>query len=665
MCNKRRTFIKNNSINKYFHQARVWFIPFIIWIFIIGCDMDHHPMQQSESFINGYPELETAITHRYYRELLLWIDHDDKHTARLARRAITKTEPDDLEEYIQLGIDHDEPETWYMVSLRPINELQVANLLDRFKIGDIRSDAVCQVFRQLGMLDVAEELSQMGEILRNSYHCSLALGVILSRQKVNELMVREVLNIAFGAEDRQVRKHLLYGLFRSPLNRPEPGSLLQEELAEFYRLTGMWYSPAEDEMLVRIVGKEVLGMVMMKYTDAELREHVQLSVELAANLVHFDGIDVPFGIVRRLLNHRNLHVAVQTLVSLANISPLQQDLVNYVEKEITGRTRNHEIFASSLNLLQVNGSDISRYKNRLDFTLSENPYLADRLFPLYRQILSHTEFMDLIRENINMGGIRGYHAFQALIPVFVDYFEEDGFIAEIRDMVLEQLERGDRSVVHALERFLQNEFIIRPDDFDLMYDFFQNFLKNGEYENAGVLVDVLRFHAPNDFDGSFEIPEKGVKAPDWERLYNLGINPYWILETNRGKIEIRLDPLTAPFTVSSIDSLTRSGKYDGVPFHRVIANFVVQGGDFDRMDGFGGPAYRLPTEPSFVTFSRGSVGVASSGTDTEGSQFFITLNPTPHLDGFYTRFGEVVRGLDVADRIQIGDRVVRARIDIR
>jgi cyclophilin family peptidyl-prolyl cis-trans isomerase len=665
MCNKRRTFVKNNSASKFFHKARVWFILLISGFLLSSCNTEFHPVRQSQSFTQGYPELESAIINREYDELVTWIDHDDKNTAGLARRAITKSEPENLEAFIQLGIDRDDPETWHMVSLRPLEEAQVSGLLDKFKNGDIRSDAVCQVFRQLGMLEVAEELSQMDEIMRNSTHCSMAIGVILSRQKVNELTVRDILNIALTASDRHIRKHLLYGLYRSPLNRPEPGSLLQEELAEFYRLTGMRYNPEEDEMLVRIIGKNVLGMVMMKYPDVELREHVQLSVELAANLVHFAGNDIPFGIVRRLLNHHNPHVTVQALISLTNISPLPHRIVNYVEREILQRTRNHEIFAASLHLLIENGTDIKKYKNRIDFALSENPYLAGRFFPLYRQILSHQEFMDFIRENVNMGGIRGYHAFQSLIPVFVDHYEEAGFIEEIRKMVLEQLERGDRSVVHALERFLQNEFIISGDDFKLIYDYFLGFLENGEYENAGVLVDVLRFHAPDEFEGSFELPRIEMREPDWGRLYELGTTPYWILETNRGRIDIRLDPLTAPFTVSSIDSLTRAGKYDGVPFHRVIANFVIQGGDFDRMDGFGGPGYRLPTEPSFETFSRGSVGVASTGTDTEGSQFFITLNPTPHLDGFYTRLGEVVRGLDVADRIQIGDRVVQARIAIR
>ncbi|PKD45326.1 peptidylprolyl isomerase [Rhodohalobacter barkolensis] len=142
----------------------------------------------------------------------------------------------------------------------------------------------------------------------------------------------------------------------------------------------------------------------------------------------------------------------------------------------------------------------------------------------------------------------------------------------------------------------------------------------------------------------------------------MGTRPFWELKTEKGTIVVRLDPLSAPFTVSSIDSLTRAGLYDDVVFHRVVRNFVAQGGDFDRKDGFGGPDYRIPTEPSFETFERGMAGIASSGTDTEGSQFFFMHRWSPHLDGHYTNFGEVTRGIDVLDNLQVGDRVLEAAI---
>ena len=129
------------------------------------------------------------------------------------------------------------------------------------------------------------------------------------------------------------------------------------------------------------------------------------------------------------------------------------------------------------------------------------------------------------------------------------------------------------------------------------------------------------------------------------------------LETSKGNVLIELDRDAAPFTIMSVVKLaTQRGFYRGLLFHRVVANFVVQGGD-PRGDGWGGPGYSLRSEFSPLQYETGTVGIASAGKDTEGSQFFITHSPQPHLDGRYTIIGKVVEGMDVVDRLQVGDRI--------
>jgi cyclophilin family peptidyl-prolyl cis-trans isomerase len=103
--------------------------------------------------------------------------------------------------------------------------------------------------------------------------------------------------------------------------------------------------------------------------------------------------------------------------------------------------------------------------------------------------------------------------------------------------------------------------------------------------------------------------------------------------------------------------LAVSGFYNGLTFHRVVPNFVVQGGD-PRGDGWGGPGYSIRSELGTARYERGTVGMASSGKDTEGCQFFITHSAQPHLDGRYTIFAVVERGMDVVDALQIGDRIL-------
>lgn len=132
------------------------------------------------------------------------------------------------------------------------------------------------------------------------------------------------------------------------------------------------------------------------------------------------------------------------------------------------------------------------------------------------------------------------------------------------------------------------------------------------------------------------------------------------LVTERGELRLRLDCPEAPLTCLSFLKLANQGFFDGLTFHRVVPDFVVQAGD-PRGDGWGGPGYALRDEINRLRYRRGAVGMALSGPDTGGSQFFVTLAPQPHLDGGYTLFGEVVGGDAVLDRLEAGDKIHSAR----
>ena len=108
-------------------------------------------------------------------------------------------------------------------------------------------------------------------------------------------------------------------------------------------------------------------------------------------------------------------------------------------------------------------------------------------------------------------------------------------------------------------------------------------------------------------------------------------------------------------------ALARKGLLNGQQVHRVVPNFVMQDGD-PRGDGEGGPGYTIRDELNDRPYLRGTVGMALAWRDTGGSQFFITHSPQPHLDAKYTVFGHVVNGLDVVDRIQVGDTIQRVRV---
>jgi cyclophilin family peptidyl-prolyl cis-trans isomerase len=122
--------------------------------------------------------------------------------------------------------------------------------------------------------------------------------------------------------------------------------------------------------------------------------------------------------------------------------------------------------------------------------------------------------------------------------------------------------------------------------------------------------------------------------------------------TNRGAIEVELFDDDAPRTVANFVKLSRDGFYDGVIFHRVIPNFMVQGGD-PTGTGSGGPGYRFDDEPNDHRVERGVLAMANAGPNTNGSQFFIvTAEACPWLDGLHTVFGRVSSGMDVVDAIE-------------
>jgi peptidyl-prolyl cis-trans isomerase B (cyclophilin B) len=128
------------------------------------------------------------------------------------------------------------------------------------------------------------------------------------------------------------------------------------------------------------------------------------------------------------------------------------------------------------------------------------------------------------------------------------------------------------------------------------------------------------------------------------------------LDTSRGKIVCQLMPQAAPKTVNNFVFLARDNFYDGTKFHRVINDFMVQGGD-PTGTGRGGPGYRFEDEvgPDKPRHQRGSLSMANAGPGTNGSQFFITHIVTDWLDGKHTVFGQVTEGLDVVDAIKQGD----------
>lgn len=139
-----------------------------------------------------------------------------------------------------------------------------------------------------------------------------------------------------------------------------------------------------------------------------------------------------------------------------------------------------------------------------------------------------------------------------------------------------------------------------------------------------------------------------------------------VIETDKGSIELELYPEYAPITVNNFVTLAQDGYYDGLIFHRVIANFMIQGGD-PTGTGRGGPGYKFQDEfkDNPLRHDAKVISMANAGPNTNGSQFFITHSPQPHLDGKHTVFGKVTSGKDVVDAIRQGDAMTKVTAEAK
>ena len=191
----------------------------------------------------------------------------------------------------------------------------------------------------------------------------------------------------------------------------------------------------------------------------------------------------------------------------------------------------------------------------------------------------------------------------------------------------------------------------------------QDLLRQVLDRSTGVRWIELREQVRNTLEKlGEEVPEEGTTRTEFDlpsRTFET--NPVVVLETSKGVMEIECFPGDAPIHVASFIQLVEDGLYDGLAWHRVVPNFVIQGGDPEG-NGSGGPGYTIPDEINRRRYGRGAVGMPKLGKDTGGCQLFMTHIPTPHLDGNYTIFGQVVSGLDVIDRIEVGDIIVKATV---
>jgi len=176
-------------------------------------------------------------------------------------------------------------------------------------------------------------------------------------------------------------------------------------------------------------------------------------------------------------------------------------------------------------------------------------------------------------------------------------------------------------------------------------------------------VSLLKANGVGDFSNRIGTVKTRNTEADYRRaIARIGKHVAATVVTSKGSFTIEFLPEDAPLTVDNFIKLARKGYFNGQTIPRVVPNFVIQAGD-PRGDTNGGPGYQIRCEINELPYKRAAVGMALSGKDTGGSQWFVTHSPQPHLDGGYTVFGRVICGMDVVDRIARGDTIRRVVVN--
>jgi cyclophilin family peptidyl-prolyl cis-trans isomerase len=208
-----------------------------------------------------------------------------------------------------------------------------------------------------------------------------------------------------------------------------------------------------------------------------------------------------------------------------------------------------------------------------------------------------------------------------------------------------------------------------PPSHDYFYAAMKGAFETGDPERMALvrrpLLDPVFTASRPDVVGDFEPdPERiltGPLAVDWDALAGLGRHPRLVLDTERGRIVLTLDTEEAPLTVQWMSRFASEGRFDGVPFHRVEQDFVIQGGSFSFSDQGRSVLFRMQTEATQIPYVRGTLGMARRPQrNSEGTQFFINHTMAPHLNAAYTAWGWVSEGIEVVDQIRRLDLIEHA-----
>ncbi len=630
-----------------------------------------------------YPKLYEAIYQRNGDQLLEFTSHADSLIRAHVWRSLIQTPVDDIDRLIQNVMLVNSDDAWASLWFKRLNDKHIDYFHSLWNDQEHMRNGLLVLFSEVGNRETFEMILDVEETGDESFDYNLAYA-IGARSRTIQLTNEEEIKLidrALSTKDGKKTQAYLYGYYRGRKQfSPEVEQHVFNHLSDYYP-----NSEEGEQSLVRILGENNLDRILQYFPiESYERMNVQLAVEIAQTIGVNDQTDFSKVIANALLDHRNPNVQIAALQAIQRHPQMAETLFRDIMNKIALVD-----FRDPLSRMEAFNTIVNpdEYVEEVVAVAADDPSLQSLKYEILEKVLSDQDFIHMLFEDLNKEErLLRFYAVQYLASWWPEAEEtiKNERVDELKSIVLGVARQGDRSMTTSLTPIFMDSFVFPEEDYPIFEELLSEFelpvdvevyqaLSQVLYvrfeEQAQTLIDSLAMEGNQALNRTLIIqgwdilqgdyyPED-FRKPDWSRVAQLTTNPFVVIETSKGNIILRLDIEKAPVTIAGMDALMENGDYQFTPFHRVIPNFVIQGGDVETQDGFGGPGYVVPTEASSTMYNRGVVGIASAGTDTEGSQFFIMHQWKPHLNGRYTVVGEVVEGMDVVDRIVQGDLIER------
>jgi cyclophilin family peptidyl-prolyl cis-trans isomerase len=691
-----------SQYKKCTYNAHIAFFVAILVVFVSSCSL---PSVTPADYSDDFKAVHEAVTKRDGSSLLRFTRSDDRMVSDAAWRALASTPTASTDSVLTMALADGSDLAWFALSTRSLNGDQLRVLeshafANGFPRGLIRTLGL-QGDETTGVLmDTWSGSIPPGHELESEF--GMAMSRIAIRRGALAPSIDRLLDRAMHATTPDAARSWLYALYRSNtvlLNKDQENKLI-DNLSTITTISDLDVR----RTVFRILAKARSNAAFTLYTSSDLTHaDTRTAVDVLRSLPNYSESESTtkrsaLAMLELLIEHDNPLVVGEALSVLSMMKLESSDVPVALVDALMERTKgkDNRLYLRALSERLSLEPRLSSIDSVFVRTLAmKDPYLAsDALMNLVfsretRHVLA--ELKPFAESDVHMHRMAAatiLNSFARSLPQ-VGASNED--IDATRDAIWKMFATPNRSVVYTLFGALRlpefrqdgdNERTIRllksfrmPDDIEVYQAVLPSLLRDlgsqassladsvAALENAALNRIVLEYVSASVRERiEAEPPIVALQGPDWILLRKLGSKPTLQIETEVGLIVVEMDPIRAPSTVTAIARLAESGMYNGIPFHRVVPNFVIQGGDVETGDGFGGPDFVIPNEPSEYGFVRGAAGIASAGKDTEGSQYFFMIDWAPHLDGGYTIFGQVIGGMEVVDRIRLGDRVIRARI---